>query len=175
MKKVGIIVGSLRKESINRKLAEVFIKIGHSKLDFSFIDIHNIPLFSEDLENTSLPAIDVFRQKISESDLILLMTPEYNRSISGVLKNALDWASRPYGKSCLVGKEAAIAGASIGSSGTLPAQVHLRSILPVLGMKQIQHSEVGIVWNETFLNNNGLPNDERTIQFIQKFLEQLAQ
>ena len=74
MKKVGIIVGSLRKESINRKLAEVFIKIGHSKLDFSFIDIHNIPLFSEDLETTSLPAIDVFRQKISESDLILLMT-----------------------------------------------------------------------------------------------------
>ena len=133
MKKIGIIVGSLRKDSLNRKLAEVFSKIGHPNLKFSFIEINDLPLFSEDLEENPPRSVIKMRKEIENIDTILFMVPEYNRSISGVLKNAIDWASRPYNQSCLKGKYAAMAGISYASAGTAVAQSHLRSILPVIG------------------------------------------
>ncbi len=174
MKKIGIIIGSLHQESINRKIAESFVKIGHPDLMFSFIDITGIPLFSEDLEENPPAAVVRFRQQVLENDLILIMTPEYNRSISGVLKNVLDWASRPHMNGCLVGKPVAIGGVSVGGSGTVAAQVHLRSILPVLGVTLIRQPEMCIVMKPDLLTDDGLPKDDKTRLFFSRFLEAMA-
>lgn len=174
MKKIGIIVGSLHKESINRKIAQSFVQIGHPDLSFSFIDISALPLFSEDLEQDLPQSVTEFCASVRANDLILIMTPEYNRAIPGVLKNALDWASRPYGKGALSGKEGAIAGASLGGAGTATAQVQLRALLPSLGMVQIRHPEMCIVWKSSLLNENNLPTDKNTTLFFKKFLDALA-
>ncbi len=174
MKKIGILVGSLHKESINRKVAESFVKIGHPDLTFSFIDITNLPLFSEDLEENPPIGVTEFRRQVNENDLILIMTPEYNRSISGVLKNALDWGSRPHQHGCLAGKQAAIAGVALGSAGTAAAQVHLRSILPVLGMQLIHQPDMCIVMKPDFLNADGIPANDKTLVFFSRFLEAMA-
>lgn len=174
MKKIGILVGSLHQQSINRKIADSFIKIGHPDLQFSSIDISKLPLFSEDSETPVLPAVQAFRNQIAAVDLILIMTPEYNRSIPGVLKNALDWASRPYGTSVLHGKQVAVAGVSPGQVGTAAAQSHLRAILPILGLNQIQQPEMYLVWKPDLLNAEGIPNNPQTLAFFQKFLNALA-
>ncbi len=174
MKKIGILVGSLHKESINRKIAESFVKIGNPNLTFSFIKINDLPLFSEDLEKNLPLAITEFRRQVKENDLILIMTPEYNRSIPGVLKNALDWGSRPFQNGCFVGKQVAIAGVALGSAGTAAAQVHLRSILPVLGMQLIAQPEMYIVMKPNFLGSDGLPTDDNTRAFFNRFLEAIA-
>ncbi len=174
MKKIGILVGSLHKESINRKIAESFVKMGNPNLTFSFINIENLPLFSEDLEENPPLAVTEFRQQVSENDLILIMTPEYNRSIPGVLKNALDWGSRPFQKGCFVGKKAAIAGVALGSAGTAAAQVHLRSIIPVLGMQLIMQPEMYIAMKPNFLTAYGLPADDKTRTFFNRFIEAMA-
>ena len=168
MKKIGIIVGSLRQNSLNKKLAETFIKIGHPDLEFSFIDIKDIPLFSEDLEDNPAKSIRLMRQAIEKSDIILFMVPEYNRSLSGVLKNVIDWASRPYNQSCLKGKKAAMAGISYSPVGTAVAQSHLRSILPIIGMQLIRQPEMYITYKEDVFD------DEKTKLFFKTFLNSLA-
>lgn len=168
MKKIGILVGSLRQNSLNKRLAESFIKIGHPELEFSFIDIKDLPLFSEDLEGNPPLSVIKMRQEISEVDTILFMVPEYNRSISGVLKNAIDWASRPYNQGCLKGKKAAMAGIAYGAAGTAVAQSHLRSILPVVGMQLIQQPEMYIAYKE------GIFEDEKTHAFFKNFLNALT-
>lgn len=175
MKKVGIIIGSLRQGSYNRQIAETFIKIGHPHLDFSVIDISQLPLFSQDLEGDVPSSVETFRQDIRSNDLILIITPEYNRSIPGVLKNALDWGSRPYAKSAFTGKQAAIAGVSPGAIGTAAAQVHLRSILPCIGLTLIRQPEMYITWTQNLLTPDGLPQDDKTTLFFKKFLDALAQ
>ena len=175
MKKIGIIIGSLHKESINRKVAEAFIKMGHPTLNFSVIDISQLPLFSEDLEIKTPAAVETFRAAIRSNDLILIMTPEYNRSIPGVLKNALDWGSRPYAQGAFIGKQAAIAGVALGSIGTAAAQVHLRSILSCIGLTLIRQPEMYLTWKPDMLTDEGLPRDPKTVAFFNKFLEALAQ
>ena len=168
MKNIGIIVGSLRKESLNKRLAETFIKIGHPELNFSFIDIKDLPLFSEDLEDNPPHSVFQMRKEIEKFDTILFMVPEYNRSISGVLKNAIDWASRPYNQGCLNGKKAAMAGIAYGAAGTAVAQSHLRSILPVIGMELICQPEMYIAYKD------GIFEDEKTLSFFRKFLDTLT-
>lgn len=169
MKKIGIIVGSLRQNSLNKQLAEKFVKIGHPELEFSFIDIKELPLFSEDLEENPPSAVVQMRKDIQKVDTVLFMVPEYNRSVSGVLKNAIDWASRPYNQGCLKGKNAAMAGVAYGMAGTAVAQSHLRSILPVVGMNLIQQPEMYITYKE------GIWEDEKTSAFFKSFLKALAQ
>ena len=168
MKKIGIILGSLRKESLNKKLAETFIKLNHPDLEFSFIEIKDLPLFSEDLEKNLPLSVIKMRNEVNSVDNILFMVPEYNRSISGVLKNAIDWASRPYNQGCLKGKSAAIAGIAYGAAGTAVAQSHLRSILPVVGMKLIVQPEMYITYKE------GIFEDEKTLSFFRMFLNTLT-
>ncbi|MBQ9089841.1 MAG: NAD(P)H-dependent oxidoreductase [Alphaproteobacteria bacterium] len=174
MKKIGILVGSLHSNSINRKTAEAFIKIGHPNLDFSFISISDLPLFSEDLEKNVPSSVLRFRQEIEQSDIILIMTPEYNRSITGVLKNALDWASRPYQEGVFINKKVAIAGIAPSPVGTAAAQVHLRSIIPAIQGIMIPQPEMCLTWTPDFFNANGLPKNEKTHQFFKKFLEALS-
>ena len=174
MKKIGILVGSLHSQSINRKTAEAFVKMGHPNLDFSFISISELPLFSEDLEKNIPSAVEQFRQTIRQCDIVLIMTPEYNRSITGVLKNALDWASRPYQQGVFINKKGAIAGIAPSPVGTAAAQVHLRSIIPAIQGIMIPQPEMCLTWKEDFLDENGLPKDKKIQQFFKKFLEALS-
>lgn len=175
MKKIGIIVGSNRVGSINRQLAESLMAIGHKDLILTLIEINELPMFSEDLEKTQISAVDVFRNAVRSMDLILFVTPEYNRSIPAFLKNAIDWGSRPYGKGAFMGKEVASMGLAPSSLGTAMAQNHLRSMFQVLGLKAIQQPEMFLTYHENMFQNNKLPSDEKTYNFLQSFLNALAQ
>src|ERR1700733_6637356 len=116
-RKVAILVGSLRKESFNYKLARSLVKLGSDKFDAQFLQIGDLPLYNQDMEaDFPLQAMRL-KKEIMAADAILIVTPEYNRSIPGPLKNAIDWASRPYGKNAFAGKPAAICGTSQGAIG----------------------------------------------------------
>lgn len=175
MKKIGIIVGSNRSGSINRQLAESLMTMGHQNLEFFLIEINELPMFSEDLEKNKIQSVDTFRDAVRKSDLILFITPEYNRSIPAFLKNAIDWGSRPYGKGAFMGKEAASAGLAPSPLGTAMAQNHLRSMFQVLGLKPIRQPEMYLTYHENMFQENKLPSEEKTHQFLQSFLNALAQ
>ena len=145
MSKIAVIVGSLRRDSINRKLAEALAKLAEPRPEFTFLKIDDLPLFNQDLEPNPPAAVTRIKGEIEAADGVLIVTPEYNRSIPGVLKNAIDWASRPYGKNSFTGKPTA-ASAAIGRPiGTAAAQQHLRSILAYLNVTLMGQPEGYIV------------------------------
>ena len=137
MSKIAVIVGSLRRESINRKLAEALAKLAGPKLEFVFIKIDDLPLFNQDLEASPPAAVTRIKGQIDGADGVLIVTPEYNRSIPGVLKNALDWASRPVADNVLRGKPAAVIGASTGLFGAVWAQAEVRKVLGAIGAEVV--------------------------------------
>ncbi len=123
--KVGLLIGSLAKGSINRKLAQALIKLAPKELEFTEIPFGELPLYSYDYDADFPPVARELKKAISASDAILFVTPEYNRSIPGALKNAIDWASRPYGTNAFARKPSGVIGASPGAIGTAVAQQHL--------------------------------------------------
>ncbi len=127
--KVGYFVGSLAKGSLNRKLAKALVRLAPQELTFSEISFGQLPLYSYDYDADYPPVARAFKDSVAAAEAILFVTPEYNRSIPGALKNAIDWASRPYGQNSLTRKPCAIIGTSPGKIGTAIAQSHLRSIL----------------------------------------------
>jgi NAD(P)H-dependent FMN reductase len=127
--KVGYLVGSLATASINRRLARALIRLPPEGLEFDEISFRDLPLYSYDYDDDFPPAARAFKAAIAASDAVLFVTPEYNRSIPGGLKNAIDWASRPYGTNAFARKPSAVIGASPGAIGTAVAQQHLRSVL----------------------------------------------
>src|SRR5690606_12046275 len=127
--KVGYMVGSLAKGSINRKLAQALIGLAHEDLEFEEISYSELPLYNYDYDADFPPAGRAFKDAVANVDALLFVTPEYNRSIPGALKNAIDWASRPYGQNSFTHKPSAVIGTSPGSIGTAVGQQHLRSIL----------------------------------------------
>ena len=127
--KVAVIVGSLRKDSFNRKFADAIARLAPEGLVFEQVAIDNLPLYNQDHDGNEVDVVKQFRAQIQSAQAVLFLTPEYNRSIPGVLKNALDQGSRPYGKSVWAGKPAAVAGVSVGAIGTALAQQHLRNVL----------------------------------------------
>jgi chromate reductase, NAD(P)H dehydrogenase (quinone) len=131
--KVAVIVGSNRRDSINRKLAQALAKLGEGRLAFHFVAIEDLPLYSQDLEGELPSSVVRFKSEIAAADALLFVTPEHNRSIPAVLKNAIDWGARPYGQNSWSGKPAAITGTSPGALGTAVAQLHLRQVLGTLG------------------------------------------
>jgi len=139
---VGYFVGSLSSKSINRKLAQALVKLAPENLTLREIPIKDLPLYSQDYDEDYPPTARALKQAIAEVDAVLFVTPEYNRSIPGILKNAIDWPSRPFGESVWTDKPGAIAGATGGVSGTAAAQVHLRSILPVVGVAVMGRPEI---------------------------------
>ena len=172
---VAVIIGSLRKDSFNRKLALALEKISAGKMKFNYINIGDLPLFNQDLE-ASLPApVARIKADIENADAVLFVTPEYNRSVPGVLKNAIDWASRPYGKSSFAGKPAAICGTSPGAIGSAVAQGHLRSITSgFLDMPTMGQPEVYLTWKDGMIGNDGSITDENTKTFLQGFIDKFA-
>ena len=171
MRKVLIVVGSVRKESINQKLAENLIRIGDKLASFSIAPIHDLPMYCQD-DDASVPApVLRFKESIASADGILFVTPEYNRSVPPLLKNAVDWGSRPWGQNTWAGKPAALAGISIGSVGTAVAQAHLRSSLTMLGMALMGQPEIYPTEHPGFFNENGYIASEKTCAFLHGFLK----
>ena len=167
------IVGSLRKDSYNRLALKAAQELVPDGAVLSLVELHGIPVFNQDTEMALPAAVLEFKRQILAADAILFATPEYNYSISGVLKNAIDWASRPYGESAWTGKPAAMMGASTGSLGTARAQYHLRQVLVTLDMPVVNQPELMIANAATRFDRNGRLTDEATRQFIRKLLAAL--
>jgi chromate reductase len=168
---IAVIVGSLRRESLNRKLADAIAKLAPADFSFTQLQIGDLPLYNQDDDATQASCVKRLKADIVASQGLLFVTPEYNRSIPGVLKNAIDHASRPYGQSAWAGKPAAIVGASAGAMGTSMAQQHLRNILAVLDMPTLGLPEVFIHAKDGFFDKNGNVTEENK-KFLQKWMDQ---
>lgn len=172
--KVALIVGSFRPDSLNRKLALALTKLGQDTFDFSWSRTDDLPFYNQDLE-TALPAEVVrFRNEITAADALLFVTPEYNRSIPGVLKNAIDWASRPYSKHALGGKPGAVIGTSMGKISTATAQQHLRTIVAPLDVYLMGQPEGYIMYTPGLVDDEGNVTDESVKGFLQLYLTRFA-
>lgn len=168
------IVGSLRKDSYNRLALKAAQERVPDGAVLNLVELHGIPVFDQDNEMEMPAAVLEFKRRILAADAILFATPEYNYSVSGVLKNAIDWASRPYGESAWTGKPAAVMGASTGSLGTARAQYHLRQILVTLDMPVVNQPEVMIGNAAQRFGPDGRLTDEPTRAHIQKLLAALV-
>src|SRR4249919_3075364 len=154
-KQIGYIVGSLRKDSHNRKLATALIKLGPPDFNFKELRIGDLPLYDQDEDRSQAPEVQRLKSELRAVDAVMFVTPEYNRSLPGVLKNALDHASRPYGQSAWAGKPAGVIGASPGSIGTAIAQQHLRNSLAYLDMPALGQPEAFIQVKEGLFDDAG--------------------
>lgn len=169
------IVGSLRKDSYNGFALNAAQELLPDDAELDLVDLHGIPVFNQDDELAPPAAVLEFKQKILAADAILFATPEYNYSLPGGLKNAIDWASRPYGQSAWQGKTAAVMGVSIGIFGTARAQYDLRKILVALDMPVVVQPEVMIGNAAERFDQNGHLTDERSRQLIRNLLSTLVQ
>lgn len=175
MKNVTVLVGSLRRESINRKLAGAIIGAAGGKLAFSFAEIGDLPLYNDDLWANPPAAVTRFKSEIAAADAILLVTPEYNRSLPAVLKNAVDWGSKPKGENVWAGKPVAIAGTSVGAIGAAVAQAHLRSVMIVLDAVVMGQPEVQIAWRPDLVSADGAVADPAVAGFLGGFADRFGQ
>jgi chromate reductase len=174
--KIGVFVGSLRKDSFNRRLALAVEKLVPSgAATFEHIRIDDLPLYNQDFDADYPPACRRLKQTIEGCDGLLFVTPEYNRSVPGVLKNAIDIASRPYGDSAFAGKPAAVCGTSIGSIGTAIAQQNLRNTLAYLDVPTLGQPEVFIQFADDLIDPNGKINNPRTEKFLQGFADRFVE
>lgn len=139
---IAVVVGSLRKDSLNRKLAGAVAKLAPPDFSFQQVQIGDLPLYNQDDDAGPADSVKRLKREIAESRGLLFVTPEYNRSIPGVLKNAIDHASRPYGQSAWAGKPAGVIGVSIGATGTSLAQQHLRNVLAYLDVPTLGQPEI---------------------------------
>lgn len=171
---VVVIVGSLRKESFNRKLALAVDKLKHPELQFSLAKIDDIPLYNQDLDHDLPSAVVRLKKEIASADAVLLVTPEYNRSIPGVLKNIIDWGTRPYGQNVWAGKPMAIIGTSPGNIATAVAQAHLRSIMVAVGAILLGQPEIYCVYKEDLIDDNYNITVEGTQKILQNFLDRFT-
>jgi len=167
---IAVIVGSLRKDSFNRKLASAIAKLSPVEFLFKHVQIDDLPLYNQDDDEHPAESVQRLKAEISAADGLLFVTPEYNRSIPGVLKNAIDHASRPYGHSVWAGKPAGVLGISIGVTGTSMAQQHLRNILAYLDVPTLGQPEVFIKNSDNMFDiNDNL--DDGTQRFLQGWMD----
>jgi chromate reductase len=175
MAKVAVIVGSLRKGAFTRMMARALPELAPPSLQLFEIEIGDLPLYNEDLETASAPAQWTrFRQQVQRADAILFVTPEYNRSISGALKNALDVGSRPWGKSAWDGKPAAVVSQSPGALGGMAAAHHLRQVLLAVNLAAMPHPEVYIPVVATLFDADGKLQNPQTRELMTDFLRAFA-
>ncbi|HEX7369496.1 MAG TPA: NADPH-dependent FMN reductase [Rhodanobacteraceae bacterium] len=168
---VAVLVGSLRKGSFNKQLARALEKIAGDRAEFRHIDIGDLPLFNQDNENAYPPAATRMKEQIKTADGVLFVTPEYNRSIPGVLKNAIDVASRPYGTNAFAGKPGAVIGTSMGAMSTALAQQHLRNVCVFLDIPMLQQPEAFVNYKEGMFAEDGSVKDESVAKFLGNFVE----
>ncbi|WP_349261106.1 NAD(P)H-dependent oxidoreductase [Povalibacter sp.] len=173
---IAVLVGSLRKDSYNRKIANAIAGLAPAGVTFEQVPIGDLPLYNEDLETSSPPAQwTAFREKIRSSDAVLFATPEYNRSVPAALKNAIDVGSRPYGKSVFQGKPAAVVSASVGPIGGFGANHHLRQSLVFLDMPVLQQPEAYVGSAQNLFDDAGKLKNADTEKFLRGFAEKFAE
>lgn len=170
---VAVLVGSLRKDSINRKVANVLVELAPASLDLKFVEIRDLPLYNEDIDANPPVAYNAFREQISSSDAVLFVTPEYNRSVPGGLKNAIDVGSRPYGKSAWNGKPGAVITASPGAVGGFGANHNVRQSMVFLNVPCMQQPEAYVGGAGTLFDESGRLAD-KSRDFLQKFIDAYA-
>lgn len=169
--RVGYIIGSLARASINRKLATALVRLAPAGLALSEISFAELPLYSYDYDKDYPASARAFKQAIEAADAILFVTPEYNRAIPGALKNAIDWASRPYGTNSFAHRPSAVIGASPGKIGTAVAQQQLRSVLSFCNSPQMNSPEAYIQFTKELIDDDGNVGDESTREFLRKYME----
>ena len=172
--RIAVVVGSLRKESHNKALAAAIVKLGPPDVTFETIQIDDLPLYNQDDDGSQSPQVMRLKGAISAAAGVIFVTPEYNRSIPGVLKNAIDHASRPYGQSAWGGKPAGVLGISIGQIGTAIAQQHLRTVLAYLDMPTLGQPEVFLTAKDGFFEASGEIANDGTRQFLQGWMDKYA-
>jgi chromate reductase len=170
---VGFLVGSLARGSINRLLATALTRLAPRELSLTEIPIRELPLYSYDYDNSFPPVARTFKQAIAEVDAVLFVTPEYNRSIPGALKNAIDWASRPYGQNAFARKPSAVIGTSPGAIGTAVAQQHLRSVLSFCNSPQMNAPEAYLQFKPGLITADGAVTNDATEEFLRNFMQEL--
>lgn len=170
MYKLALVVGSLRKDSINKRLARALQKIGKGMFECKMVDISQVPLYNGDLEASYPAEVQRMKDEIAACDAVLFVTPEYNRGIPGVLKNVLDWGSRPMKDNVWSGKPAAMSGTSEGGIGTAVAQAELRGQLGVLGMRLAVQPELYFQYKQGLIADDGSVSDENTRKYLERFL-----
>jgi chromate reductase len=169
---VAYFVGSLAKESINRKLALALARLAPQALTLREIPIGNLPLYSHDYDPDYPPVARALKESIASADAVLFVTPEYNRSIPGSLKNAIDWASRPYGRNSFARKPSATIGTSPGKIGTAVAQQHLKSILSFCNSPQMNAIEAYIQFTPGLITDDGEVTEDSTAEFLRNYMKQ---
>lgn len=167
---IAVIVGSLRKESFNRHLANAIVKLNHDRADFHFVEIGDLPLYNQDEDDRQHETVKTMKTEIEKCDGVMFVTPEYNRSIPGVLKNALDHGSRPAGYSSWGMKPAVIIGVSPSPVGTALAQQHLRGVLAALDMPTLCQPEMFFQMKEGLFDDAGNIG-EGSKKFLQRWLD----
>jgi len=169
-----LVVGSLRRDSFNRHLSEVLLKLAPGDFTFERAPIGDLPLYNQDDDANQAASVKRLKGQVAAAQGLLFVTPEYNRSIPGVLKNALDHASRPYGQNAWAGKAAGVIGASPGAAGTSMAQQHLRNILAYLDVPVLGQPEAFIQVKDGFFDGKGGVSNAGTQEFLQAWMDRFA-
>jgi chromate reductase, NAD(P)H dehydrogenase (quinone) len=170
---VGYFVGSLARGSINRRLARALIRLAPEELSFAEIAYGELPLYSYDYDADYPPVARAFKEALAAVDAVLFVTPEYNRSIPGALKNAIDWASRPFGQNSFTRKPSAVIGTSPGKIGTAVGQQHLRSILSFCNSPQMNAPEAYIQFTKGLITEDGDVTEPSTEEFLREYMQEL--
>lgn len=167
---IAVFVGSLRKESFNMKLSHAVIKLAPAEFKFKHLPIHNLPLYNQDDDDHPADTVKQLKADILASQGVIFVTPEYNRSVPGVLKNAIDHASRPYGQSAWDKKPVGVIGITPGAIGTAIAQQHLRNMIAYLNMPALNSPEVFLQMKDDFFDKDG-SFGEKSKKFMQKWMD----
>ncbi len=174
--RVAGVVGSLRQASLNRALLRAAMTLQPAGMEIFDVDLRDLPLYDEDLEAAGgTPAVAAFQEQIRRADALLFVTPEYNYSIPGVLKNAIDWGSRPSGKGPMMRKPAAVMGCSTGPVGTRRAQLHLRTIFTTLDLWDLKKPEITLANAKSLFDEGGILTDDATRDQVRAMLDALAE
>jgi chromate reductase len=174
MHSVAVIVGSLRRESLNRRFAEAVARLGAGHLDFRFVEIGDLPLYDEDLWQEPPPGVLRMKREVEAASAVLFVTPEYNRYFTPAIKNAIDWGTRPWGKNSWDAKPAAIIGTSPGAIGTAAAQSALKGLVVVCGMVLMGQPEVYFTWKADAFDAEGNVADPGVRGFLETFVDRFA-
>jgi chromate reductase len=169
---IAVVIGSLRRDSYNRMLARALERLGPEGFSYFEPRIDDLPLYNQDDDGSQAVSVNRLKSEIAGADGVIFVTPEYNRSIPGVLKNAIDHASRPYGQSAWKGKPAGVIGASPGAAGTSMAQQHLRNVLAYLDMPTLGQPEAFIHVEDDLFDSDGNIANADTKRFLQRWMEQ---
>lgn len=172
--RIGYLIGSLAHDSINRVVATALVKLAPPSLEMVEIPIRDLPLYNRDDELDPVAAVTTFKHAIERAEGLLIVSPEYNRSIPGALKNAIDWGSRPWGHNSFARKPTGIIGASTGAIGTAVMQSSMRSVLSFLNAPQLNAPEAYLTYRPEMFGPDGTVEDDSTKKFLEHYMEEYA-